>query len=214
MENNAHSNSSKLGDGGFIFKTFSYLDKFIPDPPLRTPAEHKQFLKEYRQKQRAEKLKKRKHGKKNRAKKMQKKVCDFIASMDGENKIIKGAKIYNRSQPSAGEKEVTRILSVFNVKFVAEMEFTDLVNPLTGQQLRFDFYLPEFNAIIEFDGKQHFQYHPDFHSKDGYGSFDAQKKRDRFKNQYCVKRGIKLLRIKYNQFSKMKDLIQTFLIKK
>lgn len=45
-----------------------------------------------------------------------------------------------------------------NVSFEKEKTFIDCVNPKTNFLLRFDFYLPDYNIIIEYDGEQHFKY--------------------------------------------------------
>lgn len=59
--------------------------------------------------------------------------------------------------------------------------------------LRLDFYLPEVNLAIEYDGKQHF-------TTSGWGDADALslcKKRDVIKDSYCISRKISIIRIPY-----------------
>ena len=41
-----------------------------------------------------------------------------------------------------------------NVEFMVEYP---VVNPKTGHNLRFDFFLPKQNIFIEYDGQQHFE---------------------------------------------------------
>ena len=58
-----------------------------------------------------------------------------------------------------------------------------------------DFYLPEHNIFIEYNGKQHYEYVPYFHkSKE---DFERQHSRDRIVRSYCEERGIKLIEIPY-----------------
>jgi len=76
-----------------------------------------------------------------------------------------------------------------------EKVFEDCTNQKIGKlcrSLRFDFYIPEENTLIEFDGEQHF-------SKRGkYGEkFETLKVHDIIKNEYCKTNGIKLIRIHY-----------------
>ena len=79
-----------------------------------------------------------------------------------------------------------------NVKFTQEHIFEDCI---FRKQLRFDFYLPEFNLCVEYDGKQHFE--PiDFFG--GYKSLEETKIRDLIKNEYCKCNNIKLIRFKFN----------------
>ena len=48
---------------------------------------------------------------------------------------------------SIGEKNITQLLKLNNINFIKEYIFKDLPNR------RYDFYLPELNRLIEFDGK-------------------------------------------------------------
>jgi hypothetical protein len=60
--------------------------------------------------------------------------------------------------------------------------------------LRFDFYLPEHNTCIEFDGDQHYyNYGKDKYNKE---NLEIRKLRDTIKNKYCKENEIKLIRIR------------------
>lgn len=69
--------------------------------------------------------------------------------------------------------------------------------------LRFDFYLPDHNLCIEYDGIQHFKPVDYF---GGVKALNESKKRDEIKNNFCENNNIKLIRINHNQ----KDLNQVF----
>lgn len=93
---------------------------------------------------------------------------------------------------SKGVVFIKKWLNTNNINFMSEHTFEDLkyIN-----KLRFDFYLPEFNICIEYDGKQHYE------SCKWYGGEKAlatSKIRDNLKNKYCYKNNIRLLRIKYD----------------
>ena len=60
--------------------------------------------------------------------------------------------------------------------------------------LRFDFYLPDYNCCIEYDGIGHFK--PIF----GQKSFKFGLQSDRTKNEFCHKQGIQLIRINRKDF--------------
>lgn len=87
---------------------------------------------------------------------------------------------------SKGEERIETILKQNNIVFEKEKIFPQL------SLLRFDFYIDN-NYVIEFDGRQHFQY-----SDTGYGK-DIEKihKRDLEKNNYCFKNNIPIIRIPY-----------------
>jgi very-short-patch-repair endonuclease len=92
---------------------------------------------------------------------------------------------------SKGEKSVMKFLENNNIKYIREYKFQDCKNI---NYLRFDFYLPDYNLLIEYDGKQH------FNSINIWGGLEGLKKRklnDEIKNKYCKKNGIPLLRISH-----------------
>jgi len=94
---------------------------------------------------------------------------------------------------SKGEKEIQLILDSKNIKYIKQHKFNDCKNIKT---LPFDFYLPDYNMCIEFDGLQHFKPIEYF---GGVATFDKIKINDKIKNDYCLEKNIKLLRIKYNE---------------
>lgn len=102
---------------------------------------------------------------------------------------------------SKGEQKIASILKEYNISFEQEKIFPDL--KYNGKNLRFDFFIDN-QYLIEYDGKQHF-------IKDsGYGSdLENIQKRDRLKDQYAIKNGIPLIRIKYLDYDKItiNDLI-------
>lgn len=94
---------------------------------------------------------------------------------------------------SRGEKDIVAYLESHEVTFDPQHTFIDCKNVYC---LPFDFYLPDYNTCIEYDGVQHFEV------IDFFGGEDAFKKRqynDSIKTTYCRLNGIKLLRIKYDQ---------------
>lgn len=91
---------------------------------------------------------------------------------------------------SVGEETIANILRNNNITFEREKVFTNLPNR------RFDFYLPDFNRIIEFDGRQHFK------KCSWYGDdsdFERAKARDAQKTNYCLANKITLVRIPYTE---------------
>lgn len=60
---------------------------------------------------------------------------------------------------SYGEEEIINILQSNNINFISHYNNNDCINPKTGWPLFFDFYLPDYNCYIEYDGIQHFEYH-------------------------------------------------------
>lgn len=94
---------------------------------------------------------------------------------------------------SKGETQINTFLKKHNIKFIKEKTFENCKNEIS---LRFDFYLPDKNICIEYDGKQHFMPISKF---GGIKEFLNIQKRDKIKTKYCYKNNIKLLRIKYTE---------------
>lgn len=94
---------------------------------------------------------------------------------------------------SKGEMIIMKFLRDSNITFECEYKFKDCLNI---KSLRFDFYLPELNICIEFDGIQHYEPIPFF---GGEREFIKRKQRDDLKDSYCISNGIELLRIRYDE---------------
>lgn len=92
---------------------------------------------------------------------------------------------------SLGEKEIRLFLEENKIEYVREKTFE---NCKDLKPLKFDFYLPNKNWLIEFDGIQHYE------SIDYFGGTSGlinNKKRDKIKNSFMMKHGMKLLRLPY-----------------
>lgn len=92
---------------------------------------------------------------------------------------------------SRGERKINDFLKTHNIKFEREKTFKGCRN---RYPLFFDFYIPELNTCIEFDGLQHFV------PLDYFGGtpvFERTKKSDAIKNEFCLRNGIRLIRISY-----------------
>ena len=100
---------------------------------------------------------------------------------------------------SVGEECVRKYLELNKIEFIQEKRFDDCRD---NKPLPFDFYLPQHNLIIEFDGEQH--YKPKF----GEDSFLQTQKHDKIKNEYCKIHNINLLRIPYWDGGKIEELIK------
>lgn len=105
---------------------------------------------------------------------------------------------------SKNELYISSILDKYNIEYIQEKRFTDCrdIKPLP-----FDFYLPKYNLIIEYDGEGH--YLETFYSR--YDNpkemlLDRQKK-DKIKNAYCQKHSIHILRIPYWEKDNIENII-------
>ena len=105
------------------------------------------------------------------------------------NNHIKGAGC-KKCKNSRGETKVMNVLISFGVGFIQEYKFDGCKLKM---KLPFDFYLPDYNTCVEFDGDQHYRPYERF---GGEAAFEKQKIRDNIKNEYCKNNNIRLIRIR------------------
>ena len=114
-----------------------------------------------------------------------------------------------RKDDSFISSRVKEWLKENNIDFVQEKSFDDCRNK---QALKFDYFIPRFNCVIEVDGIQH--YKPI--RFDGGSKEDAQKRlektqeNDKIKDDYCKLNSVPLLRIPFWKIEK-NDEYQTIL---
>lgn len=96
-----------------------------------------------------------------------------------------------RCKESKGEKAIAKFLDKHNIEYIREHKFKEL------GQLRFDFYLPNLNTCIEFNGRQHFV---PVKYWGGTKYLEKLQKYDRIKEKYCEDNGINIIQIKYTQY--------------
>lgn len=112
-----------------------------------------------------------------------------------------------RCQLSKGERKIEQYLLAHNINYVRQKVFIDCINPKTNQKLKFDFYIPAENVLIEYDGEQHFRGgYVGCHKMSDIEVADL-KARDRIKTVYTKSKKIKLLRIKYTFFHKIDAIL-------
>lgn len=97
---------------------------------------------------------------------------------------------------SKGEKEIKTILDDNQIKSIYQYTFDDCrdIKPLP-----FDFYLIDYNIIIEFDGEQHFEpvNFNGISDEKALSNFNRTIKHDKMKTLYCEKNDIPLIRVAY-----------------
>lgn len=95
---------------------------------------------------------------------------------------------------SRWEEFISLYLSSLKVCFEEQKRFKDCKNRKKTDSLPFDFFIPSYNLLIEYDGLHHFE------PVKGWGGevkFQITQENDSIKNKYCEEHNIKLLRIPY-----------------
>ena len=98
---------------------------------------------------------------------------------------------------SKGENKVSDFLIKNNIIHFKQYRFNDCRNK---NPLPFDFYLPNHNICIEYDGIQHFREDSKWYSEDLI-------KNDKIKTKYCKDNNIKLIRISYLDFNEIENIL-------
>jgi hypothetical protein len=78
--------------------------------------------------------------------------------------------------------------------------------------LRFDFYLPNLNLLIEYDGEGHYKAIFGSTIEEKQKNLEDCKKRDKIKDDWAKANNIPLLRIPYWDFDKIEELIEAFIL--
>lgn len=130
--------------------------------------------------------------------KLKKKILFFITRISHvfpclEPYLYKIGRSYARR--SKGEILIENWLKENNIKYKSEylIKFPFIVKKKNFVFI--DFYLPDYNLFIEYNGKQHYEYVPYFHST--YKDFELQRNRDNVVRNHCLENNIRLLEIPY-----------------
>ena len=111
----------------------------------------------------------------------------------------KGCPFCNKSL-SIGESRIEKFLRDNNINFRRQERFTDCKDKM---MLPFDFFLPQFNTCIEFQGEQHY-------NKDNYFWSETLIHHDKIKKNYCKEKNIKLIEIPYWDIDKIPTILGSF----
>lgn len=111
---------------------------------------------------------------------------------------------------SRGEERIKTILTINNIVFEQQRKIKNSNLFCTNIFLIVDFYLPQQNAIIEFNGEQHYKAVKHF---GGNAQFEKQQERDMALRQYCKEHGIKLIEIPYTEYDNIETILKNELLK-
>lgn len=104
-----------------------------------------------------------------------------------------------RTQESLGIKKIKKFLEEKNIYFIQEYQ-------LPNSRQRLDFFLPNYNLGIEYNGKQHYEYIEFFHKN--IEGFEKYKERDIKKQKICKENNIEILDISYKEDNNINQILQ------
>lgn len=129
-------------------------------------------------------------------------------------------------QFSKGEIKISNFLTYNNWECIKQEEFYKLFNKnskdnyfipqktfdalvgIGGGNLSYDFFLPKYNLLIEYQGEQHEKYIPGFHKNKQY--FKRQQEHDRRKKEYALKGGYNFLEIWYWNYDNIETILYDY----
>ena len=110
------------------------------------------------------------------------------------------------------ESQIGVILQQYKINYIPQYSFNDCKDK---KRLPFDYYLPEYNVLIEYDGEQHYM-------PVNFGGISDDMARenlkttqlhDQIKNQYCNDNNISLIRIPYWEKKNLQNVLMSNLRK-
>jgi hypothetical protein len=117
----------------------------------------------------------------------------------------KKRRYYKGKRVSKGEKRIIEFLNTHNIKFELEKTFPDCLGRTGRKPLRFDFFLLDYNILIEYDGEHH--YKP---VNKGYRAKYVHERtviNDKIKDNYIKEKGVGLLRIPYWEYDQIDEIL-------
>ncbi len=109
----------------------------------------------------------------------------------------------HQCKKSKGEKIISRFLNKLNIYYQSQKIFDQCRNK---RSLPFDFYLPNHNLCIEYDGRQHYK---PIEKWGGNNYLIEIQKNDQIKNEFCKENNINLLRISYQEFKSIEQILES-----
>lgn len=128
------------------------------------------------------------------------------------NEVSQGCRC-SKCNMSNAEVFTKEILDLNSILYKEQYTFDNLISPNSNRKLRFDFCIFEnksykIKALIELDGQFHYKENNMIKNKqERIKAFNNQKLYDKTKNDYCHDKSIKLIRIPYWDFNKIKEIL-------
>ena len=130
--------------------------------------------------------------------------------------IFPSKMLYNLSpcpfceRPTKGEQRIIDYLDCFMKDEYIYQKYYDGLLGINDGLLSYDFYLPQYNLLIEYQG----EFHDGTVNNQTLEDFERQQEHDRRKREYAKSHGIDLLEIWYWDFDNIEDILYNYLKEK
>lgn len=132
-------------------------------------------------------------------------ICNF--EWDTQGTILVNNHGCPKCSFSRGEKRITTFLDRNKIKYLPQYKFSGLKG-VGNKLLSYDFYLPEMNLLIEYQGRQHDKPIEYF---GGQEQFMVQQEHDKRKRDYAKEHNIELLEIWYYDENNIEEILIKYL---
>lgn len=104
---------------------------------------------------------------------------------------------------SRGEDKIESFLQKNKIPYIAQKKFDSLLG-VGGGSLSYDFYIPDYNTLIEYNGEQH---EKPINYFGGYEKFKKQQEHDKRKRDFANKNKYVLIEIPYTDFGNIENIL-------
>jgi len=122
---------------------------------------------------------------------------------------MKKRRYYKGRRISKGEKRIAQFFDSHDIEYTREKTFKECVS-LSGNCLRFDFYLEQFNLLLEYQGHHHEK--PVNKYRRAKLVHEQTVTHDTIKKEFALNKQINLIEIAYHDYEKI-DVILIDLFK-
>lgn len=123
--------------------------------------------------------------------------CDTVWDI-APHELLKGVGC-PKCKSSKGEKRIDTFLHEHNIVYISEKYFKWDKQP---KKYRYDFFLPEYNIIVEYHGRQHYEETTMCHN-----SLKERRKDDRIKRKNAQRHNITYIVIPYWDYDKIEEIL-------
>lgn len=128
------------------------------------------------------------------------KICNNVWFANPSNLKYSGCPVCRESH---GEKRIRKYLMNNDINFIPQKTFDNLLG-VGGRNLSYDFYLPDYKTLIEYQG----EYHDGTVSIQTEEKFKIQQEHDKRKKQYAKLNKITLLEIWYWDYQNIEEILE------